>query len=209
MVRSSLLIAAPRACMITAMVFSASVATAQSPQTPVPSANPSVQSDPHQALSDPRVTRCLFLGLRRQDPALDGITAHVEKSAMLFEIAGVTEAVAACRAAIEALPAEPKVIIAHYNAVEAISLLLFGFKDMPSTDEDGIAKARALAAKETGSIFGKLIGMYLGTAYEYGVGVAADKTQAIRWYRQAADAGDANAKKELDRLSAADVSVGK
>lgn len=117
---------------------------------------------------------------------------------MVFEIDGVTEGLATCRAAWAAFQTEPKVIIAHYNAVEAISLLLFGMKEMPSTDEEGVAKARALGADDR--LFGKLVGIYLGTAYEYGVGAAADATEAARWYRKAADAGDPTGRRELERL---------
>jgi len=40
----------------------------------------------------------------------------------------------------------------------------------------------------------------LGTCYEDGNGVAKDNTQAADWYRKAADQGDADAKKAMERL---------
>lgn len=36
--------------------------------------------------------------------------------------------------------------------------------------------------------------------YEYGKGVAKDKTEAAKWYRKAAEQGDENAQKALRRL---------
>jgi TPR repeat protein len=40
----------------------------------------------------------------------------------------------------------------------------------------------------------------LGAMYANGTGISKDLTQAIRWYRAAAAAGDAEAKATLSRL---------
>lgn len=121
---------------------------------------------------------------------------------MLLDVGGLTEAAAECRAALAAFPAEPKVIIAHYNAMEAIHLILFGINSMPDTDATAVAKVRALGADGSLGFLATLIGIYLGTAYEYGVGTPADASEAASWYRKAAEAGDPTATRELARLLA-------
>jgi TPR repeat protein len=162
----------------------------------------SAQPPPTPKLSEnPHVERCLFLGLRRQDPKLSAIVTHVEEAAFILDTAGVTEAVAQCRAALAAFPAEPKVIIAHYNAVEAMMMLLFGIKEFPASDEAAVAIALKQARAPSG-VLSNLAWFYLGSAYTYGIGTAADTAEAVRWYRRAADAGNEAAKRELARLEA-------
>jgi TPR repeat protein len=45
-----------------------------------------------------------------------------------------------------------------------------------------------------------LLGFYLGSAYEYGVGTRPDRAAAMKWYAFAAEAGDPISKRELMRL---------
>ena len=46
----------------------------------------------------------------------------------------------------------------------------------------------------------KTIQFYLGVMYDKGWGVTKDYSEAVKWFRKAAEQGDANAKKALKRL---------
>src|SRR5205085_1564100 len=99
------------------------------PGTAVLAQSPSARlhvSSPATVLNDPTVQRCRQLAARRMDPKLNSLTAAVDVAAMEFRIEPVFDAVATCRAALKAYPNEPKVIIAHYNASEALSVLALG-----------------------------------------------------------------------------------
>jgi hypothetical protein len=158
---------------------------------------------PASVLNDPVVKRCRLLAARRTDPNLDSLTTAVEKAAMEFRLEPVLDAVATCRAALAAHPNEPKVIIAHYNASEALSVLALGLK-FPDSEEEALALALKAAANETGGgIVTKMLGFYLGSAYDYGVGTRPDRVAAMKWYAVAAEAGDTISRRELARLQAA------
>jgi TPR repeat protein len=154
------------------------------------------------ALDDPVVKRCLYFGLRRQNPQLSAAETTVDQAAAFLNTEVVLDGVATCRAAIAAFAGEPKVIIAHYTAAEALSLLLFGLKEFPVTDEQGIAKAVAVSAAEKKGFMAQLAGFYLGSAYEYGIGTKADMSEAMKWYDYAANAGDKISARELNRIRA-------
>ncbi len=156
---------------------------------------------PPAVLNDPIVKRCRLLAARRVDPTLDSITAAVDRAMVLFELETVFDAVAACRAALAAYPNEPKVIIAHYNASEDLSVLALGLK-FPDSDEDALASALQAAEKsENASGMGaRIMGFFLGSAYEYGVGTNPDRSAALKWYALAATAGSPISKRELARL---------
>src|SRR5262245_27082118 len=84
---------------------------------------------PPAVRDDPTVKRCRQLAARRADPTIgDSITTGVETAAMMFNLEPVFDAVATCRAALARYPSEPDVIIAHYNASEALSALALGLK---------------------------------------------------------------------------------
>jgi hypothetical protein len=164
-------------------------------------------NSPPAVLNDPVVQRCRLLAARRVDPKLDSLTTAVEKAAMMFELEPVFDAVATCRAALARYPNEPKVIIAHYNASDALSTLLLGLK-FPDSDEQAFALVlqignAALSSDSKPSndaMFSQMAGFYLGSAYEYGVGTKPDRAAAMKWYAFAADAGDAISRRELARL---------
>jgi TPR repeat protein len=66
---------------------------------------------------------------------------------------------------------------------------------VPRNVHEGAAWYRAAAEK------GDAIARYnLGVVYEHGMGVAADRAEALRWYRAAADAGAGKAEAALRRL---------
>ncbi|MFO1184463.1 MAG: hypothetical protein U1E56_06730 [Bauldia sp.] len=155
------------------------------------------------ALADPTVMRCRSLAARRMDPAKDALFTVVENAVALLNLEVVHDAVAVCRAALAAFPAEPRVIVAHANAAEALSLIVFGMR-FPDGEEQQLALALGAAGKPDGltGFLGRSLGFFLGSAYEYGVGTAPDAAAALKWYAAAAAAGDPIAKRELARLSA-------
>jgi len=156
---------------------------------------------PPAVLNDPVVQRCRLLAARRMDPKVHPLTTAAEEAAMAFRLPPLFDAVAACRAALAIYPNEPKVIIAHYNASEALSALALGLK-FPDDEGQALALALQQVAKEApgGGIVTQLLGFYLGSAYEYGVGTKPDRAAAMKWYAVAAEAGDPISKRELMRL---------
>lgn len=152
------------------------------------------------AITDPRAAACVSLALGDPDPA-QGINPNgLAKAAELFDVPVVLDALAKCRIALRAFPAERKVIVAHYNAAFTLSVLLFGFKEFPETDEDAVHKARAIAAGDE-NFLKRIAYFFLGSACEYGVGTPLDLQEAAKWYGLAAAAGDKIAERELSRIS--------
>jgi hypothetical protein len=159
-------------------------------------------SSPPRVLQDPLVMHCRQLAARRVDPKLDSMTTAVELAAYQFQLEPIFDAVAACRAALSLYPNEPKVIIAHYNASEALTVLALGLK-FPDDEVEIFALARL--ATQGGpdtirGIEGQILAFFLGSAYEYGVGTKRDRAEAMKWYAAGAAAGDPIAKRELARL---------
>jgi TPR repeat protein len=151
------------------------------------------------AVNDPRAAACVSLALGKPEPAHGFNPNGLAGVAETFDLTPVFDAVATCRIALRAFPAEPKVIVAHYNAAFTLSVILFGFKDFPQTDEDAVQKARAIAAADN-SFSARMADFFLGSACEYGVGTPVDLQEAAKWYSLAADAGDTIAKRELSRI---------
>lgn len=152
------------------------------------------------AVTDPRAAACLSLALGDPDPA-EGINPNgLAGAAERFEVAVVLDALAKCRIALRAFPAEPKVIVGQYNAAFTLSVLLFGFKEFPETDEDAVRKARAIAAGDENFVK-RIAYFFLGSACEYGIGTPLDLQEAAKWYRMAADAGDDISARELARIT--------
>jgi hypothetical protein len=151
------------------------------------------------AVTDPRAAACLSLALGDPDPA-QGINPNgLAGAAERFEVAVVLDALAKCRIALRAFPAEPKVIVAHYNVAFTLSVLLFGFKEFPETDEDAVRKARAIAAGDENFVK-RIAYFFLGSACEYGIGTPLDLQEAAQWYGMAAAAGDDISARELGRI---------
>jgi hypothetical protein len=161
---------------------------------------------PQSVLDDPVVKRCRLLAARRTDPNIDPRLTAVEKAAEEFKLEPVFDAVAICRAALAAHPDEPKVIIAHYNASEALSMLALVFT-YPDSEAEALGFARQEAAKpqsgRDAALVKQLLAFYLASASEYGVGTKPDRPAAMKWYAVAAEAGDPISKRELARLQAA------
>lgn len=153
-----------------------------------------------EAVNDPRATTCLSLALRKPDPA-DGLNPNgLADVAVTFQVTPIIDALATCRIALHAFPAEPKVIVAHYNAAFTLAVLLFGFNDFPQTDEAAVQKARAIAAGDQSALVKRMVYFFLGSACEYGVGTPVDLTEAAKWYGLAAEDGDTISKRELARI---------
>lgn len=184
--------------------FSPSIVAQRMPGRETSRSGPGLATrSPRSVLADPRVQRCRALAARRagDDPDLTSIDTVVERAAALLELAPVLDAVATCRAALRAFPNEPAVIIPHFTASESLSLLVLGIR-FPESDEEKLALA--LKAGETvdkpSGIFAQMLGFFLGSAYEYGIGAEPDRAAAIRWYAVAAGAGDLVSQRELARL---------
>jgi TPR repeat protein len=157
---------------------------------------------PPEVLSDPVVKHCRLLAARRTDPKLDSLTTAVEKAAMLLKMHVIFDAVTTCRAALARYPNEPAVIIAQYNAAEALSVVALGMK-FPGSEAEALAMVQQAAAKgDAIGLVKQLYSFYLGSAYEYGVGADPDRMAAMKWYAIAAEAGDPISKRELARLQA-------
>jgi hypothetical protein len=153
------------------------------------------------AINDPRAAECFSLALGVPDPA-EGINPNgLAGAAERFEVAVVLDALAKCRIALRAFPAEPKVIVAQYNAAFTLSVLLFGFKEFPATDEDAARKARAIAAGGENNFVKGIAYFFLGSACEYGIGTPLDPQEAAKWYGMAAAAGDKISERELARIT--------
>jgi hypothetical protein len=157
---------------------------------------------PPSVLDDPVVKRCRLLAARRTDPKIAPMSTAVEEATFVFQTETVLDAVTNCRAALAAYPNEPKVIIAHYNASEALSMLALGLK-FPDSEADALALALQEVAKEPDGMVKQMLAFYIASAYEYGVGATPDRSAAIKWYTVGAEAGDAIAKRELARLQSA------
>jgi TPR repeat protein len=157
---------------------------------------------PPAVLDDPVVKRCRLLAARRTDPDVAPMLTAVEQAAQELRFEPVFDAVATCRAALAAHPNEPKVIIAHYNASEALSLLALGVK-LPDSEAEALAFALHEAANESEDMGKQLLAFYIASAYEHGIGTKPDRAAAMKWYAVGAEAGDAISKRELARLQAA------
>jgi hypothetical protein len=156
---------------------------------------------PPSVLNDPVVQRCRMLAARRMDPSLDSVTTAVDLAASAIQLEPVFDAVATCRAALAVYPTEPKVIIAHYNASEALLVLALGIK-FPDSEEAifNMAIEHIGEQQNDSGMMGQILGFFLGSAFEYGVGTAPNRAAAMKWYGVAAAAGDPISKRELMRL---------
>jgi TPR repeat protein len=174
---------------------------AQGQSGPAPAKEGLHVGSPPAVLNDPIVKACRLLAARRTDPKVAPGGSAVEVAAMMFELGPVFDAVTKCRGALAAYPDEPKVIIAHYNASEALSMLVFGLS-FPDLEEEafGLALRNAAEPENASGLGGRLLGFYLGSAYEYGVGTKPDRALAMTWYTVAANAGDPISRRELARL---------
>jgi hypothetical protein len=156
---------------------------------------------PSVVLNDPTVKRCRLLAGRRTDPQLDSITTAVDKAAAVFDFKIVHDAVATCRAALATYPTEPKVIIAHSNASDALSVLALGIR-FPDSNElafDVILKGTK-TWQTSPNLIKQTLSFFHASAYEYGVGTKPNLSEAEKWYAVAAEAGDPISKRELMRL---------
>ena len=154
-----------------------------------------------EAVNDPRAAACVSLALGKPDPANGFDQNALTVAAATFNVTPVLDALAACRIALRAFPAEPKVIVGHYNAAFTLAVLLFGFNDFPQTDEDAVRKARGIAEGDENIVAKRMAYFFLGSAYEYSVGTPVDLQEAAKWYGLGAAAGDAIAARELARLA--------
>jgi len=159
-----------------------------------------VRSSP-EVRNDPAVTNCRQLAARRVDSTQDSVSTVVEKAMFELRTEVVLDAVARCRVALALYPNEPDVIVAHYNASEALLTILLGMK-FPDSEETAFTIALETARQQTAGFGLTLVAFYVASAYEYGIGTKPDLAEAIKWYGVAANAGDPISKRELTRLQA-------
>jgi len=177
-------------CGVLALVLASAPATAQSTW---------FGAKQTEAVTDPRAAACIALALGKPDPANGFDQNALAYVAATFDVTPVFDALATCRIALRAFPAEPKVIVAHYNAAFTLAILLFGYNDFPQTDEDAVQKARVVAAGDKG-FARRMAYFFLGSACEYGVGTPLDLKEAAKWYGLGAELGDTIAARELARI---------
>ena len=144
--------------------------------------------------------RCLEL----TTPKAGGGRPEVVASFELLMIDVPFEALAVCRRALAAAPADAGLIAGEDLATKVVSTLALGV-DYPPKRADAVAKALALAPGATG-IEAPLIAYYLGSAFAYGAGIPKDPAGAILWFTKALQAktqGDDVVQSELYRVRAA------
>src|SRR5271163_2770456 len=148
----------------------AEVAAAPRPvETPKPPAPVEEQVAHLEPTPDPAIAECDRLAAARFDATRPAGIAGVE-----YDQIDAARAVPACRAALIANPADPRV---EYQLARAL-------------DKAGAA-AEAVRWYRKAADAGEPGGMSdLGFMYQHGTGVAKDATEAVRWYRKAADAGE-------------------
>ena len=169
---------------------------------PTPASDGLHTRSPHSVL-DPIVQRCRALALtRRHDDGL--FLTEVERAGNMVDLPTVFDAAAVCRQALSAHPTDRALIIAESNASFFLSLTTLGV-GFPDSDEEAVLQAlKNVENKGNRSrIETQILGFYLGSAYEYGVGIRRDRTEAAKWYAMAAQAGDPISKRELARLQRA------
>jgi TPR repeat protein len=149
--------------------------------------------------NDPAVANCRQLAARRVDSTQDSVSTVVEKAMFELRTEVILDAVARCRVALALYPNEPDVIVAHYNASEALLTIMLGMK-FPDSEEAAFAIALETARQQTAGFGLMLVAFYVASAYEYGIGTKPDLAEATKWYGVAANAGDPISKRELTRL---------
>ena len=119
----------------------------------------------------------------------------------LLQIERVFEIAADCRLALQAAPTDKRIIIAEYLAAEALTMLAAGVK-APTNDAAIFASVVQECGKvqQSHKMMQSICAFYMGSAYEYGVGVKADKDVAWKWYLLAGEAGSKIALREAARL---------
>ena len=167
---------------------------------PTPASDGLHTRSPQSVLDDPNAQRCRSLALtRRRDGGL--FQTEVERAGNMFDLPIVFDVAAVCRQALSAHPTDRALIIAESNASSFLSLITLGV-GFPDSDEEAVLQAlRNVENKGTRTrLEAQMLGFYLGSAYEYGVGIRRDRTEAAKWYAMAAQAGDPISKRELARL---------
>ncbi len=170
---------------------------------PTPASDGLHTRSPQSVLDDPIVQRCRSLAVtRRRNDRL--FQTEVEIAGYMFDLPTVFDAAAVCRQALTAHPTDRTLIIAENNASFFLSLITLGV-GFPDSDEEAVLQAlRNVENKGNRSrLEMQALGFYLGSAYEYGVGIRHDRTEAAKWYAMAAQAGDPISKRELARLQGA------
>ncbi len=159
---------------------------------------------PPSVLADPTVRRCRLMAVRGVDPAANAGSSPVETAASYFRVEPVFDAVATCRAALAAYPSEPAVIIAQYNASEALKMLALGLK-LPDREDEvfGLALSAADGSGIASGLVAQLVAFLIASDYEWGVGTKPDRQAAMKWYARAAQAGSRIAEREFKRLQVA------
>ena len=167
---------------------------------PIPVSDGLHTRSPQSVLNDPIVQRCRSLALtRRHDDGL--FLTEVERAGNMVDLPTVFDGAAVCRQALSAHPTDRALIIAENNASFSLSLITLGV-GFPDSDEEAVLQALKNVENHgnRSRIETQMLGFYLGSAYEYGVGIRRDRTEAAKWYAMAAQAGDPISKRELARL---------
>ncbi|MDP1591630.1 MAG: SEL1-like repeat protein [Prosthecobacter sp.] len=141
--------------------------------------------------------RCADSALRKEGRDI----TPLNNSFALLNLEPIFEAVADCRFALRAMPTDKQMIIAEHFAGEALTILVIGMK-APTDAEAIFASAMRECAKvqRTDTFQQRFCAFFMGSAYEYGVGVKADSNIAWKWYLLAGQTGSKIALREAARL---------
>ena len=165
-----------------AMTLLLALSTAPRAQTePTPISHGLHTRSPQSVLDDPIVQRCRSLALtRRRDDRL--FLTEVERAGDMFDLPTVFDAAAVCRQALSAHPSDRALIIAENNASFFLSLITLGV-GFPDSDEEAVLQAlrNVQEQRNRSTVETQMLGFYLGSAYEYGVGIRRDRTEAAKW----------------------------
>lgn len=141
--------------------------------------------------------QCMDDALRKEGRA----TTPLSDASALLQIERVFATAADCRFALQAMPADKRMIVAEHLAAEALTILAVGVNG-PTNDKAIYARVVQECGKvqQSQKIMQSICAFYMGSAFEYGVGVKADRNIAWKWYLLAGQAGSEIASREAARL---------
>lgn len=147
---------------------------------------------------------CLRLALSGYSVVDGKFDTPAETATFSFDIEALAEMMAVCRDARSRHPADRLALVADYKVTQLGFQILLGLTTLPQTDEDGVKTTEAMMQSgktATDTLMAPIARIYLGKAYEHGLGTPKNLNLARQHYRAGADAGSAIAKRELAKIS--------
>ena len=155
--------------------------------------------------NDQRKERCLELTALGTGAGDKPTGSKVEEAFHRFNLNILMDSVAVCRGAAWLFPNEKRLATGADHATKYFNLLLAGEKSANKSPRELFAMIAAdgpqIKKPNAGKLKASLVGFFLGSWYEYGIGTDADSTKAIAWYGIAAKVGNKIAAREFARLN--------